>query len=417
MQNSYYNNTFQYNKQNNKSCLPILIMLFLSCSMIEDIVAGVLRAFDGNEALSNYVSWLIYGFGFIYISFFLLLKRKFFEMVLLEFIVLILMLISRFFTPDIEELISTAFSTLFISNILAFFVGKYALGDKETFDSILKLVPLYECLAIIYMVLLFSYPVDNYMNTSYNLLFVSCLCFVKAINDRRILYYVLTFFNVVFILAFGASGPLLTIFVTIVLLSFNNLNKGQKVLAILVSILVLSFLLVFYELILIRLASLFPNSRTLLKLIEKNQLNSPRFLIWKFSFNKIVESPFAFRGAFGDRVLLTLENVTNSQLGFWVSESDMSGLYAHNILLEIYLQYGVLIGTILIILFVKKLLRFIKMIKHEYYGTSAEKIMWVFICVALVPLLVSNSYLLSFEFWLLLGLIFSKKTKKQHDKS
>ena len=57
------------------------------------------------------------------------------------------------------------------------------------------------------------------------------------------------------------------------------------------------------------------------------------------------------------------------------------------------------------------------MIKHEYYGTSAEKIMWVFICVALAPLLVSNSYLLSFEFWLLLGLIFSKKTKKQHDKS
>ena len=74
--------------------------------------------------------------------------------------------------------------------------------------------------------------------------------------------------------------------------------------------------------------------------------------------------------------------------------------YVHNIFIEIIAHFGVIVGSLLLALLVLSLLKALTTKSPEIYDMF---IIWT--CVGLVPLLVSSSYLLRIDFWVLLGLM------------
>lgn len=98
-------------------------------------------------------------------------------------------------------------------------------------------------------------------------------------------------------------------------------------------------------------------------------------------------------GLFYDRVLMGM--------------TDSS--YAHNIIYEVLLNFGIYIGTFLIVVFV---LMFIANI-FKTRKTSISSLLFAFFCSCIVCLFFSSSYLRSSNFWLFLGLMITTLGKSR----
>lgn len=82
--------------------------------------------------------------------------------------------------------------------------------------------------------------------------------------------------------------------------------------------------------------------------------------------------------------------------------------YAHNIFLELILQFGVVFGTVIIILMICKIIRFLM---HFDYRKKNMALAIVFLCYC-VNLFVSRSYTTTFEFWAFWGILSDLKRKE-----
>lgn len=116
--------------------------------------------------------------------------------------------------------------------------------------------------------------------------------------------------------------------------------------------------------------------------------DSGRGDIYRFFWNKVLESPIWGYGLFGDRFFL-------------------EGAYCHNIFIEFCVDFGLLIGCILFIC-----LLFI-ILKTLFYwkGTENVKFILLFFFGGFLPLMISNSYLISYDFGIFIGILilFNRK--------
>ena len=85
------------------------------------------------------------------------------------------------------------------------------------------------------------------------------------------------------------------------------------------------------------------------------------------------------------------------------------GLYAHNIFLEIYVEFGLILGSfiLLFILYLAISSLLVKDIKK--YGIA---LLWI--CLGLLPLFFSGSYLTSLEFWIMLAVLLRLRKKDSY---
>lgn len=391
------------------------IMIIALCSMLEDIFSCILTVLGLNPDMSNYISWIIYGLMFAYVVWKLFQKRRLFEIIVFECIVLIIVMFSQHQTPEIHGMIKNNITTLFLTNVIAFFVGKYGFIKESIFKHILAITPWYAIAGYIYIVLLSFVRTDNYMNTSYNLLFITCLCIFKAFSEKRVLYAVLAGVNSIYILMAGASGVVLTIVVVVIAMLHSNLKKNTKILATMACVVVGMIIFVYYQNFLSMLAEIFPDSRTVNKVIESNFFTTPRFKIWKYITGYICKSPFKINGIFADRVIITYGNLNTDKLGQYVLLEQMGGLYAHNIVLECIAQFGIIIGIILILKFISMANNYRKYVLKNECSTEKKNFVLCIAYMAMVPLMVSSSYLVSFNFWMLLGIFASVKIDRKYN--
>ena len=99
-------------------------------------------------------------------------------------------------------------------------------------------------------------------------------------------------------------------------------------------------------------------------------------------------------GLFYDRVLMGMEKSS----------------YAHNIIYELLLDFGVYLGSFLLIFLTS--LFFINMIKAK--GTSSCSMIFAFFCSCVICLFFSSSYLCNSIFWIFVGLMISTFRKTRH---
>ncbi len=223
------------------------------------------------------------------------------------------------------------------------------------------------------------------MSFSYYMLLPAISYMDKFFDRGEFRFLGLSLLAIGMIVTKGARGPLLCIFV-FVALSLMLFYRSQKnsVLLVQIVILVLGIMIAFsksFMHIFVQIFNYFGLSGRSLILMSQNGLNlTGRSEIYTVIWEQIKQNPCFGIGLAGDRNVL-------------------GGSYAHSIVLELFLGFGVPIGAFLLIfIIVLTLLGF-------SYRSNFSRVLLIWFCIGFVPLFVSSSYLISMPFWVYLGLL------------
>lgn len=280
------------------------------------------------------------------------------------------------------------------------FVFAYSVNDTVLFQAIMRKISylIYFLAMAQTIVMFYDNPfVGNYsMALSYSLMLPALIAlddlFVKVTLKSSFVFVT----SLMAILVFGSRGVLLSIaafyliYVVIRLVSASR-NRFTELIMLVIPFLVLFLRKNIIRVIMVLLPEKGQVSRTLNLFLKDNISLSGRDNIYLGLLEKIRENPIMGIGIAGDRYLF-----------------GEPGLYAHNIFLEIVADFGMIVGTVLIILLV-----YIAIKTVFVNSTISNRLYLIWFCIGFVSLLVSSSYLESFRFWTFLGFSVRWLSNKQ----
>lgn len=241
----------------------------------------------------------------------------------------------------------------------------------------------------------YSGPLSNY-------LLIPTIVFIDKFFDKMKFTYLL--FSIVsgfFILVLGSRGALLCILFYLVV-KFMLFDTGKWALNYLIKLTMPIFFIIIvssYKLILVNLQSILLSyrieSRSIELFLNDNLYLSGRDYIYSQLTDYIIANPIIGFGIGGDRRIL-----------------DGIAVYAHNIGLEVLGDFGILFGSVIIIIFTFSIIHILLKKKN-----IKRKIIIVWLSIGFIHLFISSSYLIEMKFWILLGLminiLFINKSSKQ----
>lgn len=308
-------------------------------------------------------------------------------------------------------------ATYLNENVLTFFLATlpmYFLGLAWNVDRMMK--PLYyvSVLTLICAVLyrlLISAPMDDEMaeyggamSAAYFLLPHLCLIGYYALFGGKKIAWLLLGGGAIYLFTLGNRGSILCLLVFLTALVFF-LGSGRKrfTSAIVGATVVvfLSFEKIFYSTLawLAGVATQFGLSvRIVNKILDGEILDSSsRNLIREALINALNDRQGAWGyGIFGDRVLTR------------ASADYTGGTYAHNLALELWIDFGIIIGTILLGAIAFMIFRRFRICKSR----SERAFALLLVCCSVLHLMLSGSYLTHGLFFLFLGVCAQSKNKK-----
>ncbi len=236
----------------------------------------------------------------------------------------------------------------------------------------------------------------NYMSFSYFMLPGVCCSFYYGVTKGKILDIILSIIGLIVILVTGSRWCFLCGVVFLALTSFQRYTiSAGKVLLYFLSIvaifLILShFFASFSDSVMSYMDEHGASSRTLLKISDGSfEESSSREAIYSLMLEAIDIQPFGY-GLMGDRFIL--------------HQHGNQG-YAHSIIYEFLIDYGIILGSVfLVILVVSLFLKF-----KQFFKSDILYIYAAFFVLGFVKLFVSGSYLGETYFWGLIGMLFIKK--------
>jgi O-antigen ligase len=406
----------QLNKLFHKKIFPIdiesIFILFLSVGLIEEIARLLAVSTNNSHDLIDYISQVLYAIIFIYIL--MKITKNFFiqyKMVIIILTVVLLLFISAMIEPNILRLFKDSIRTIFLVCIPGFYLGRYV----TRYDKILNKSKILVFLSFVYSILFMLYAniSSDYLSASYLMLIPTLLSLIHFLSKKNFIYFIVTIFNIIVILTLGARGAILAVTIFLIfLMVLNPLSRGKKLLSISIPLSVFLFFLFFWAISSDFLFNYFPNSRTLSLLSSGSFFESSvRLTMYKYSISYSISNPIKFSGLFADRIILFEAFGRSNLLGFYLSDEAIGGMYAHNIFIEIILQFGVIFGFFVIYFLLKPILKALKktLLNNEY--KQYFRLYLVFLVSGLVYLMFSGSYLITPNFWLLLGFSLSIKRK------
>lgn len=277
-------------------------------------------------------------------------------------------------------------------------IGVFVFKEIHSWDNFVKILYPFSVVSIFLNTLVFAIgnrDLLSYMEVSYSLLpFLAILYYnIRMATAHRIISIVFWGVGIVEMLAFGARGPML--FLAVFILLYETLRTDiaiYKKVLLSVGIITLIFILYFFNKSIIDSLSnkkFFENSYILQHLANGGFFqHKTRTVISQQCLRRIESMGMEVSGLFGDRYYC-------------------GGIYPHNIIYELLMSLGwVLGGLILLLLLVLMLRSFLK----EKNRTPA-----IFLIATLfLRFFVSGSYLIEGKFWIFLFALISlqNKTKK-----
>lgn len=295
------------------------------------------------------------------------------------------------FPQNLKEIKSILFD--FFIMCLPCFIFSFSIDNYEVLFNTLKK----HCRVIFVVGIFMSYLIifknlnigrNNYsMSLSYYLLIPSLIYLYQFLRSYSLSSLVFFIISTAGIVLTGARGPIFCIAVYVIVYILNNLrgkNSKAQLLFYITAIFLLSIALIFFndiiELISRILGYFNIYSRTITILLSDGLNLSGRDRFYMGALQLIKNHPLTGVGITGDRVYLQ---------GF-----------VHNLFLELILNYGIIFGLsisiVLICIFVKSIV---------FVDRETSNFNMVFVCLGVVPLLFSSSYLFNTWFWICLGLI------------
>jgi O-antigen ligase len=252
-------------------------------------------------------------------------------------------------------------------------------------------------------ILLFVYGFGN--NESYSqyhgyIALTPAIISASALFERfKYIHFINFILSLITVIYAGARGPLICIalFFVIKILFNTNLSRKKLLIIIITSLIIALFISFFFEDLLkylINLGEKHGFSLRLLMNLENRTLfvDTSRHTLMNSSWNVLASHPLLGVGIYNDRIILS--NMMD------LPSSEIKGWYPHNIFLEILLQFGLVLGGILIIGFLWLIYCALVKNKNRY----EKNLVIIFLAIGFLPLLFSESYIESNVFFLFLGL-------------
>lgn len=235
----------------------------------------------------------------------------------------------------------------------------------------------------------------DYMSFAYMMLNPILICFICGTEGKH-LDLILSLLGSFIILIVGCRGAVITlaVFFALYVIGFYIPRGGNKHgLSKIVAILGIIAVAVFSDQILTAISyglnSIGFTSRTVNKLIAGGGAfieSEGRQSIWKQAINNI---GFLGKGLFGDRTVILDEYAHPA--------------YAHNFVLEILVDFGWIIGLVLVVLLANLFVRAVRSALTSE-STVLVKLTFAMIGIIFAKHMISTSFLTSFDFWFYLGL-------------
>lgn len=226
----------------------------------------------------------------------------------------------------------------------------------------------------------------NYMEFSYSILpFVAAL-YVIARRERtwKFLWFILFAFGTLCMVIYGARATILFLLLFIAFFEFLNGTSKSKIYVLVGFILVIAIIAIFFDDILLYLSGIdaLKNSRLIMKAVA-GQLSDggDRDILIEDSIKRICSMDLEISGIFGDRAYIR-------------------GIYPHNIILEILMQFGIFLGSMI-------LLFMLYVICIDVIRTGFGLVSVYLCCVLFGRFLFSGSYIQDGSFWLWLFCMLS----------
>lgn len=317
------------------------------------------------------------------------LQRSMVPFAVTELIFIILYCISLLLgNAEQKLLLSKAFDTLCICIPMAIYV--YSINDKNIFYAFLLkssyfLIPL---LTVVHV----NQDAVYSMSVSYALALPTMVQINESIKHKKIYNILLACVGVVIVILYGARGPLLCL-ATMAIVKVWRYNKSprKRITLILLALSASSLFMVYYkEIINCINIFLFEHgiySRTLYLLINNRLLqNSGRDVLFNHYWDLAMEKPF-----FGWGVV-----------GGWIRD----GLGPHNMLIEFFLAFGIIGGTLISLAIIIMTARSF-LIKEGILGD----LLLIYTAINIVMFFVSGNFLGKPNLFILVALYFSLNDK------
>lgn len=227
----------------------------------------------------------------------------------------------------------------------------------------------------------------NYMAFSDAISLPCALLVASGYSGKRLDMY-LGLISLVSVLLFGGRGSLLSLLLLYGMLVLFNRAKGEKINPVYIVLIIAAPILFEF----VQMFVDFSNSRTM-QLFVSGEIgyDSSRSIIYEYLIQSLALNPISGIGMRGDRAVLE---------SFNLGESNVA--YAHNVILEILLTFGVIIGIVitvfLLYLFVWKLL--LKQMDIKLKGLLLS-----FFTVSFLQLMTSRTFLTETDFYILIFML------------
>lgn len=360
-----------------------------------------------NEVFRAALSLLFYGLSFL-LFLFVFLKSLIKEGVVKRNVVLLLIFLVYFVINMIfhyERVRDYSFLLLwFLVMVFPYYSVASRVNNLERFFDLHKTYAKYFITLSVFMaVFSLKNRIVYDMTASYFICYSSMLGLMCCYNSRRpVLYFSVSFLLMLYVLVFGSRGAVLaffSFFIFYFIIKYGFL-RSLFILLSWLSILSISFFILnqlYGADFLYFIGDFFINSENqsrLLRIISSEEVDfsSGRNSIYEVSLGYIIENPLWGYGLAADRYLVP-------------------GTYAHNIYLEMLMQFGVPVAT----LFFLSILIVIAIFLFSEKSKCSKLVFGLYVCFGLVPLFYTGSYITSSSFAILVGLFFSSfKFHKYH---
>lgn len=362
------------------------------------IIVDLYRKLSGYnvEGLRNIV--YIFFFGLLLID--MCRSKRLKPMIAIAAVTMALFGISILINPGYPEVYKNSIF-MFVSRLWpAYYIGRYT----TDWDKLSKTVLLFSPIALAYAVSLFVIPEiaegDAYATIASNLAFVALISLFACFQYKKLYALPIAIICLVPVFFYGTRVFFLGVILSIFLAYFINSNRvshQKRVVSIVILAIVIIVFLIFSEQIFNRLYQWLPNSRTLNMMAEGEFLDdSNRGSFYDRILDRLVSHPFSMLGLIGDRIYLSQS---------YYSTADILSNFSHNCSLELCMNFGLPIGIVLNVYFLRKL--FIAAKQCFRVQNTINYIYMLILGAGFLNMMVSASYMSSYIVWLLFGLAFS----------
>lgn len=271
---------------------------------------------------------------------------------------------------------------------LPFFIYMNAMTTYDEFISVArKFLPWYSLhsLACIVMRLLLNNSQYS-MSFGYYALFPACIGIYLYKKECSKLAFILGIINAACIALSGSRGPILCFGIYIgYLFFFYGKLTFSKMICLVTSVPLCVFFQDIVGVLYVFFLEVGINSRTLYLLANNLSHSSGRTEIYQQCWDLIIANPLIGTGVASDRAVHS---------------------YAHNLFLELWMDFGLVFGSFFLVVIALLILYAL------FRDNTNASFLVMFICIGIVPLMVSGSYLTSISFGLCMGVACRMAVKK-----